>query len=390
MSQRLETFFDSPGISWHNYCQMPHLNQSVVINQHRKYTKHIRRKHSLIAAALLILFISSSRAGEQQQAFHAGSVITDTTINKDSLALLVTDPKQGFKDLFVSATLGNGISAEQLNPHAISFVEDYIEKNGQKMNEMKDWGKPYFDMMDNILSQHGLPKELKYLAVIESHLKSNARSWVGAVGPWQFMPATARTFGLKVNKNYDERTDYFKSTHAASRYLTDLFALYGDWLLVIAAYNGGPGNVNQAIRKAGKKDFWALQNYLPAQSRNHVKKFIATHYIMEGQGGITTATKAEIKDMLLTSKTTLDADELINSTVHTITGRFNSSVITKYIAMDIVAFTRYNPDFDNQVALNGKYELRLPADKMNIFVLKRYEILSESVQLLLNQPTSRR
>jgi membrane-bound lytic murein transglycosylase D len=369
---------------------MPHLNQSVVINQHRKYTKHIRRKHSLIAAALLVLFISSSRAGEQQHAYNAGAVITDTTISKDSLALLIADPKLGFKDLFASASLVNGISTEQLNPHAISFVEDYIEKNGKKMTEMKDWGKPYFDMMDNILSQHGLPKELKYLAVIESHLKSNARSWVGAVGPWQFMPATARTFGLKVNRSFDERTDYFKSTHAASRYLTDLFSIYGDWLLVIAAYNGGPGNVNQAIRKAGKKDFWALQNYLPAESRNHVKKFIATHYIMEGQGGITTATKAELKDLLLANKASLTADEITNSTTYTITGRFNSQIIIKYTGIDILLFSRYNPDFDNQVALNGKYELRLPTDKMNIFVLKRYEILNESVQMLLNQATSQR
>ena len=99
-------------------------------------------------------------------------------------------------------------------------------------------------MIDAVLVKHGLPKELKYLAVIESQLKSNARSWAGAVGPWQFMPATGRIMGLKVNRRVDERRDIYKSTHAASRYLTSLYSLYGDWLLVIAAYNGGPGKVN--------------------------------------------------------------------------------------------------------------------------------------------------
>ena len=91
----------------------------------------------------------------------------------------------------------------------------------------------------------------------------------------------------------------YKSTHAASRYLTSLFSIYGDWLLVIAAYNGGPGKVNTAIKKSGSRDFWTLQKYLPAESKNHVKKFIATHYMMEGEGGITTVTKAEANFLLI-------------------------------------------------------------------------------------------
>ncbi|MEI9807628.1 MAG: transglycosylase SLT domain-containing protein [Bacteroidota bacterium] len=84
-----------------------------------------------------------------------------------------------------------------MNPLAVSFVEDYIEKFGKKMAEMKDWGKPYFDMMDGILTEHNLPKELKYLAVIESYLKTNARSWAGAVGPWQFMPGYCEKHGIE-------------------------------------------------------------------------------------------------------------------------------------------------------------------------------------------------
>jgi membrane-bound lytic murein transglycosylase D len=101
------------------------------------------------------------------------------------------------KTSFISTpTLSNGINAAQLNPLAISFVEDYIGKFGKSMEDMKDWGKPYFDMMDGILEKHGLPKELKYLAVIESQLKFNAKSWAGAVGPWQLCHPQQESWAL--------------------------------------------------------------------------------------------------------------------------------------------------------------------------------------------------
>jgi membrane-bound lytic murein transglycosylase D len=107
------------------------------------------------------------------------------------------------------------------------------------------------------------------------------------------MPGTARILGLKVNRNTDERTNYYKSTKAAARYLRDLYAQFDDWLLVLAAYNGGPKPVYRAIRKSGSKNFWTLQKYLPAESREHVKKFIATHYYFEGHGSETTLTRKE-------------------------------------------------------------------------------------------------
>ncbi|MCW3119494.1 MAG: lytic transglycosylase, partial [Chitinophagaceae bacterium] len=219
--------------------------------------------------------------------------IDTSSHQKDSLIKgipFVADPKQGFKDLFVGVSGAGGLNTSQLNPRAISFVQDYMDTHAKGLEKMKGWGKPYFDMMDKILETHGVPGEMKYLAVIESYLKSSAVSWVGAVGPWQFMPGTGRQNGLRVDRFIDERTDYYKSTHAAAHYLTVLFNTYRDWLLVVAAYNGGPGKVDAAIRKSGSRDFWVLQNYLPAESRIHVKKFIATHYIMEGQGGITTLT----------------------------------------------------------------------------------------------------
>ena len=178
------------------------------------------------------------------------------------------------------------------------FVKDYIKRNDDNLSKIKVRGELCFGMMDSIFNRFGLPVELKYLAVIESELKSTATSRVGAKGPWQFMPETAKVLGLKITRHYDERTNYRKSTRAAAMYLRDLYAIYGDWLLVLAAYNGGPGPVNYAIKKSGSRNFWKLQNYLPAESRDHVKKFIATHYYFEGQGGETTITKAELKKLM--------------------------------------------------------------------------------------------
>ncbi len=303
---------------------------------------------------------------------------------------IVGDPKIGFKDLYVNENPAEeGLNQVQLNPRAISFVDDYMAKNRKSLEKLKGWGRPYFDMIDAVLTYHGLPRELKYLAVIESYLKTYAVSWVGAVGPWQFMPATGRRFGLKVNAYIDERTDYYKSTHAAAKYLSELYNIYNDWLLVIAAYNGGPGNVDAAIRKSKSKNFWDLQHFLPAESRNHVKKFIATHYIMEGDGGITTLTKDEADILKQASNINpaaknLSPTEITNSKVVAISGKYNSLVIAKHTMFPITEFNRYNPDFDKLITHNGKYELRLPADKMDIFLARRYDILNESIQIMLD------
>jgi membrane-bound lytic murein transglycosylase D len=345
---------------------------------------------TFLAGVIVVFSVSMANAGTAGPGYlEKNFTFSDTADKKDSArddVRQVADPKQAFKDLFMTNTLSNGMVGQQLNPLAVSFVEDYIEKFGKKMADMKDWGKPYFDMMDGILTQYNLPKELKYLAVIESFLKTNARSRVGAVGPWQFMPATAKTMGLRISKKYDERQDFTKSTHAASKYLTSLYAIYGDWLLVIAAYNGGPGKVDAAIRKSGSRDFWTLQRYLPVESKNHVKKFIATHYMMEGQGGITTATKDE--STVVATIAPITPEEDASSKKQSISGRYNSFVIMKHISMDIAAFNKMNPNFDKQIAANGIYELRLPNDKMDLFLEKKPAILNECMQRLLTASTN--
>ena len=172
------------------------------------------------------------------------------------------------------------------NKHVSRFVTSYIKNNRQELYIIKKRSRAPFAIVDSIFSQYHIPVQLKYLAVIESELKSGAVSRVGAVGPWQLMPVTARILGLKVTRTRDERTQYCKSTKAAARYLKDLYSEFGDWLLVLAAYNGGPGPVYHAMHMSRSRNFWSLQNYLPAESRDHVKKFLASLYYFEGQTSI--------------------------------------------------------------------------------------------------------
>jgi membrane-bound lytic murein transglycosylase D len=266
-----------------------------------------------------------------------------------------------------------------LHPQAIAFVRDYLDDNQQRLEKLKSWAGPYFVMIDQVLAKYQLPRELKYLAVIESNLKTTALSNKGAVGPWQFMPETGRLYGLKVNASRDERQDLYKSTHAAARYLRDLYKQLGDWLLVIAAYNGGDARVESAIRKAKSRDFWKLQYYLPAESRNHVKKFIATHYIMEGRGGVTTSTAEELAKM---DNPVQDSALVAGTTTQVISGKYHSLVVAKTLGMDISQFQALNPGFDQRVSV-GDYILRLPMDKMEQFVAMRQQMLGESVQFIL-------
>jgi membrane-bound lytic murein transglycosylase D len=324
---------------------------------------------------------------------------------KDKVQYFSQLTRYGFKNLFSKYAYNSKLPySSQVNPYAESYMQDYLKAHSKSLIKMKVWGTPYFNLIDNIFTQYGLPKELKYLAVIESNLSTAATSWVGAGGPWQFMPYTAREYGLVVNAHFDERRDYYKSTHAAARYLLTLYKQMNDWLLVIAAYNGGPGRVNSAIKRSGSRNFWTLQYQLPEESRNHVKKFIATHFVMEGV--TSDGSSSEFNSSMTTyygngkngtpatagNKPSLSVAEMEGAETLQLSGKYNSLVIAKSLSMDISLFNRYNPQFDQQLAANGQYELILPADKMQLFQVNKYQILNESVQLLLgdaNIPTQK-
>jgi len=291
---------------------------------------------------------------------------------QDSLSL----NRIGFNSLFTVQQVPNKDKSFviEMHPKAISFVQSYIEKEGEGLRKMKSWAKPYFNLYDEILTANGIPVELKYLSVIESHLSAQVVSWAGAAGPWQIMPDEATRLGLKLLPN-DERMDYQKSTQAAAIILKELYQQFGDWLLVVAAYNGGAGRLSKAIEKKKTKDFWALQYELPLETRNHVKKFIATHAIFEGVSMNEPETKQEVK---LTNK--LKASEGLERIV--ISGRFNTKTIATWLKMPIAYLKELNPNMDQQLSSGKVYSILLPTQLAIIFEAHKNEILQASIQSL--------
>ena len=306
--------------------------------------------------------------------------------NTDLMDTLIDD-KKPFANLFLyNKAVSNKSYQSQINPRAISFVDEYIKKQGKSLEKMKVWGKPYFDLYDQILINYGIPKEMKYLSVIESHLGAGGISWAGAVGPWQLMPGVAKEYGLQVGGYWDQRTDYFKSTHVAARIMKKLYTEFDDWLLVVAAYNCGNGCVRSAIRRAKSKDFWQLQYFLPEETRNHVKKFIATHLIFEGAGGFTTMTAAEVaqaKTQIKNTPLTLSAAELAGSALIEVSGRFNSLVVANELQINIQQFNAWNPGFDKALAAGEKYAMRISKDKEAVFLAKKNQLLLASVRAII-------
>jgi membrane-bound lytic murein transglycosylase D len=262
----------------------------------------------------------------------------------------------------------------EMHPKAISFVQSYIEKEGPGLRKMKTWAKPYFNLYDEILTANGIPVELKYLSVIESHLSSQVISWAGAAGPWQIMPAEATRLGLKLLPN-DERMDYQKSTQAAATILRELYQKFGDWLLVVAAYNGGAGRLSKVIEKKKTKDFWALQYELPLETRNHVKKFIATHAIFEGVS-MTELDKTQSTERASVSTVSSGMERMV------ISGRFNAKTVAIWLKMPLTYLKELNPNMDQQLATGKSYTLVLPSKEAKMFEASKNQILQASIQSL--------
>ena len=173
----------------------------------------------------------------------------------------------------------NSIISLPYNNIIRNHIHVYTIRQRDKFSAVLGLKDYYFPMIEDIFDSYGLPTELKYMAVIESALNPNAVSRMGATGLWQFMYSTGRMYGLTINSVVDDRRDPVKSTHAAARYIKDLYKIYNDWILVIAAYNCGPGNVNKAIRRSGnKKDYWDIYYRLPRETRGYIPMYIAAAY----------------------------------------------------------------------------------------------------------------
>jgi len=267
-------------------------------------TKRKRVKTGLLHLFVLASSVAYAKSGKQQQPTDAqqkGTVTTAHVLAKTAVSAVLTDSSLANQtdvdsgnllEEFYESEMTSAPKA-MLNAKATRFVKTYLEENRETLRQAEQRGSTYFSTITKVFSQFGLPVELKYLAVIESKLKPGATSRAGAAGLWQLMPVTARALGLKVAGKVDERRHLYKSTVAAAKYLKSLYTMYGDWLLVLAAYNAGPGNVNKAIQKSGSRNFWTLQDFLPKETRNHVKRYIGAHYYFEQQGGVTTHTPAE-------------------------------------------------------------------------------------------------
>ena len=239
------------------------------------------------------------------------------------------------------------------NEYVKPYINLYTIRKRNLSSKILAWSKYYFPMFEEALDRANMPLELKYLAVIESALNPMATSPVGAAGMWQFMAPTGRMYGLKTTSIYDERRDVQKSTEAAIKYLRNSYRIYGDWLLVIASYNCGPGNVNKAIRKAGGvKNFWAVQKYLPGETRGYVPAFIAAAYMMN-----------------YASEHNLYPAENMNIEFHTDTihvdASYNLSLLANSLEMTLEELLAYNPALRRSVVPFGidKVTLTVPYNK---------------------------
>lgn len=170
----------------------------------------------------------------------------------------------------------------EYNPSLEKIIKHYLKNRPETLANLLGRAKYYFPIFEPYLDKYNIPLELKYLAIVESALKPNAKSRVGAKGLWQFMYTTGKQYHLNVSSYVDERCDPIRSTEAACKYLSDLYAIFNDWDLALAAYNSGPGNVNKAIRRSGgNKNYWNIRSYLPRETAGYLPAFYATYYIFE-------------------------------------------------------------------------------------------------------------
>ena len=237
------------------------------------------------------------------------------------------------------------------------YIETYTVKKRDLVGVMVGLSEHYFPEFDEIFDYYGVPNELKYMSIIESALNPRAYSRARAVGLWQFMYGTGRIYGLEINSLVDERMDPIKSTHAAARFIRDLHNMYDDWLLAVAAYNCGPGNVNKAIRRAGgKKNFWEIYYYLPRETRGHVPAFIAATYTMNYY----TEHNIVKKDI----KLPIHIDTIM------VTRKLHLGQVSEVLDIPLKQLQDLNPQYRYDIVPgNAKpYALRLPEEKTLSFI----------------------
>ena len=254
------------------------------------------------------------------------------------------------------------------------FIDRYSGRLRHSISYMLGASNFYIPIFEEALEAYQLPLELKYLPIIESALNPKAVSRVGATGLWQFMLTTGKQYGLQVNSLVDERRDPVKSSYAAARYLSDLYKIFGDWNLVIAAYNCGPANINKAIHRSnGEKDYWQIYPYLPKETRGYVPAFIAANYIM------TYYSQHNICPM--TTRLPAQTDTII---VHR---NVHLEQIAGVLGLDMDMLRSLNPEFRHDVVpgLTKPYAIRLPLAEAGRFIDHEDSIYAYRADELLNK-----
>ena len=254
------------------------------------------------------------------------------------------------------------------------FIDRYTGRLRHSVSYMLGASNFYIHIFEEALEAYGLPLELKYLPVIESALNPKATSHAGAAGLWQFMVATGKQYGLEINSLIDERRDPIKSSYAAAHYLKDLYNIFGDWSLVIAAYNCGPENINKAIHRAdGQADYWKIYPYLPRETRGYVPAFIAANYVMNYY----------CEHNICPMRTTLPAKTdtvVVSKDVHL-------KQIADVCGIDIEELRTLNPQYRRDI-VNGNNKpsvIRLPANATNTFIANEDSIYRYETDALLTR-----
>ena len=254
------------------------------------------------------------------------------------------------------------------------FIDRYSGRLRQSISYMLGASNFYIPIFEEALEAYQLPLELKYLPIIESALNPNAISRAGAGGLWQFMIGTGKQYGLQVNSLVDERRDPVKASYAAARYLSDLYKIFGDWNLVIAAYNCGPENINKAIRRSnGEKDYWQIYPYLPKETRGYVPAFIAANYIM------TYYSLHNICPMSTRLPAKTDT-VMVNKNVHL-------QQVAEVVGINIDLLRSLNPMYRRDIipGATEPYALRLPLTEVGKFIDLQDSVYTYKVDELLNK-----
>ena len=265
------------------------------------------------------------------------------------------------------------------------FIDRYSGRLRRSVSLMLGAQNFYMPLFEEALESYGLPLELKYLPVIESALNPNAVSRVGATGLWQFMLATGKRYGLEVNSLVDERRDPVLSSYAAAQYLRDLYKIFGDWNLVIAAYNCGPDNINKAIhRSKGEKDYWQIYPYLPKETRGYVPAFIAANYIMNYY--------CDHNICPMRAELPAKTDTVV------VSRDIHFEQIAKVLGIDVDQIKQLNPQYRRNI-INGNTKpsaVRLPAtlvssfidNEDSIYAHRPEELLAKRTEVEVNNTTS--